>query len=40
MQVTADITLVKWDTLTWPINDTCSEPVHKDSFSLEVKYIG
>ena len=34
MQATSDIN--KWDPLTWLINDTCSEPGHKYSFSLDV----
>ena len=31
IQVTIDIT--RWDPLTWPINNACSDSVHKFEFS-------
>ena len=34
---TTDIT--KWDPLIQPINDICSEPDYKYSFSLDIKYV-
>ena len=31
IQATLDIT--RWDPLTWSINNTCSDPGHKNEFS-------
>ena len=36
LPVTSNAT--KWDLLTCPINDACSESIHKHSFSLHAKY--
>ena len=36
---TGQANITKWDPLTWPVNDTCSEPGPKYSFSLDVKYF-